>query len=429
MYVYGVYDTNGGKFNTLTNPPIVGDRVVLEGTVKKYNGTIELFHATLIQSGGGGTSTGASTLTLDETFGGNAIGTYSTGNYGSYTVSGAVLEHYRAYQPEGADYLMQLIPYVASATDGSAAGALYNSSPIYGIQSIKIVYKCASAAMLYTGDDRVASMAAYTLPAASEYSTVTYTVSTDNFFKLESAASPLFIQELSLSYTGQTTSYNSAKISAGTGYTRLNATAFEGTLVAGQSAVAVPSKIVYDGGSCQIQQTKTYTYYTWEYVCSNPSVAANAAMTAPTDIAAYYAAFEQIPANFAYKTKNLNYLPSFDEVSVVFDDDTRYVSQYSREGGYVTAVPYNTENLVYYEFDVALDGTYGKNNRGVGRVVTWVNGWTANGYDDSPVSVYTDDHYATFQEWLNVVGAFGKRFDAEMALANVQWSAPTTATK
>ena len=139
--------------------------------------------------------------------------------------------------------------------------------------------------MLYTGDDRVASMTAYTLPATNGYSTVTYTVSTDNFFKLESEVSALYIQSFSLSYTGQAVSYNSGKINAGTGYTRLNATAFAGTLVAGQSAVAVPSKVVYDGGSCQVQQTKTYTYYTWEYVRANPSVAANAAMTSPTDIA------------------------------------------------------------------------------------------------------------------------------------------------
>ena len=429
LYVYGVYSASGGKFHTITNPPIVGDRVVLEGTVKKYDNVIEFFKATLIQKGGSGTQTGASTLALSNGFGGSEIGKYDTGNYGSYTVNGAALEYYRAYKPSGADYILQLLPCFSS-NDGSEGGALFNSAPIYGIQSVSITYKCSAAAMLYTGDDRVASMTAYPLPATNGYSTVTYTVSTDNFFKLESEVSALYIQSFSLSYTGQAVSYNSGKINAGTGYTRLNATAFVGTLVAGQSAVAVPSKVVYDGGSCQVQQTKTYTYYTWEYVRANPSVAANAAMTSPTDIAAYYAAFEKIPANFAGKTENLNYLPSFYQVSVVFGDDTRYVSQYSRDDGYVTAVPYDTaKTLVYYEFDVAVDSTYGKNSRGVGRVVTWINGWNASGYDDAPVSAFTDDHYATFQEWLNVVGQFGKRFDAEKALNNVQWSAPTTATK
>jgi hypothetical protein len=80
---------------------------------------------------------------------------------------------------------------------------------------------------------------------------------------------------------------------------------------------------------------------------------------------------------------------------------------------------------VYYEFDVALDGTYDKDERGVGRVVSWANGWDAEGYDGAPVSVYTDDHYATFQEYLNT-GEFGERFDAERNLTYFEWSAPET---
>lgn len=63
-------------------------------------------------------------------------------------------------------------------------------------------------------------------------------------------------------------------------------------------------------------------------------------------------------------------------------------------------VPYNYgSNFIYYECDIDLDGTYNKSNRGVCKVVVWFNGFSADGYDESPVAVYTDDHYATFQEY------------------------------
>ena len=75
---------------------------------------------------------------------------------------------------------------------------------------------------------------------------------------------------------------------------------------------------------------------------------------------------------------------------------------------------------------IALDASYWEDGeRGVGRVVAWENGWDSEGYDDSPVCVYTDDHYATFQEYMNT-GAFGRRFDAERSLVFVRWTPPKT---
>jgi len=89
-------------------------------------------------------------------------------------------------------------------------------------------------------------------------------------------------------------------------------------------------------------------------------------------------------------------------------------------------VPYNYgSNFIYYECDIDLDGTYNKSNRGVGRVVVWFNGFNADGYVESPVAVYTDDHYATFQEYFNYK-SLGERFDAEMAIVHAKWSNPTT---
>lgn len=48
-------------------------------------------------------------------------------------------------------------------------------------------------------------------------------------------------------------------------------------------------------------------------------------------------------------------------------------------------------------------------------------------YDGAPVSVYTDDHYATFQEYLNN-GRFLGRFDAERNLTFTKWTVPDTVT-
>jgi len=51
VYVYGIYDKDGTRYDGITNPPQVGDTVVLRAPIKKYvnNGTttIELFEATL----------------------------------------------------------------------------------------------------------------------------------------------------------------------------------------------------------------------------------------------------------------------------------------------------------------------------------------------------------------------------------------------
>lgn len=51
LYVYGLNDRNGNRYDKMSNPPKVGDTVVLQAPIKKYvyNGstTIELYYATL----------------------------------------------------------------------------------------------------------------------------------------------------------------------------------------------------------------------------------------------------------------------------------------------------------------------------------------------------------------------------------------------
>lgn len=401
--------------------------------VEYYDSAKEIFTrdvlAELIKDGGMSAngnkptdSVSTSSWSVTSSYGGSSIDDYSTGGYGSYTVSGVSTEYYRAYRPKSASYLMQLLPFVDSVNDGTEGGAFYNTSPLYGIRSIEITYKCAGESAIYTADDRVGISKRYTLDSAASSKTVTIYVDTDNFFRVETETEPLFIQAFKVNYTGQSVSYATGKNDAGIWDIRLNPTAFKGTLVAGQSAVSVPVKVEYVAGRYEVTQTKTYTYYTLEYVEANPSAAQKAAMIAPEDVAAYYAAFERFPANYAVKKGDGN---SWSEVEAVFGEDTRYVSQYSRTDGYVQYVPYNSSGLVYYEFDIALDASYGEGNRGVGRVVSFANGWKAAGYDGAPVSVYTDDHYATFQEYLNT-GEFGQRFDAERNLTFFEWSNPET---
>ncbi len=50
LYVYRVYDEAGNGYTAMRNPPKVGDKVLLKAVIKKYNQTIELFDAILIQS-------------------------------------------------------------------------------------------------------------------------------------------------------------------------------------------------------------------------------------------------------------------------------------------------------------------------------------------------------------------------------------------
>lgn len=434
IYVYGMYDTDGKRYDAMSKKPQIGDVVVLEGKIKNYyNKTgeqiIEMISATVLSIGDdvGDSSkpVGLSTLTLNSNFGGD-LSEYDTGTYGSGSMGGVTFEYYRAYKTFGEQLVATLLPTPGELAVGATEGALYNTTPIYGIQSISITYKSEAAALLYTSDDRIADATAYTLPKSISFQTISFEVDTDNFFKIITGNSSLSLQEISFSYTNEKVSYNTQKQLSGIEDFRLNPTTFEGTLIAGQSSVSVPVKVEYDGGRYEIKQTKTYTYYTVEYVESHPEIKDQAAMLTPEDVAAYYAAFKQIPANYAAKTKNLNsVLRSYDNLYQIFGEDTRYVSKYNRSNGYAQYVPHESNN-VYYEFDIALSSSYWeRGERGVGRVVTWEYGWIGSEYDASPVSVYTDDHYATFQEYLNT-GEFGKRFDAEMNLTFIKHSEPDT---
>ena len=160
--------------------------------------------------------------------------------------------------------------------------------------------------------------------------------------------------------------------------------------------------------SYEIIETKTYTYFTYEDVVKDPSLVELAAYIEPIDVANYFIAFGTYPANYVYKKQ-------FDTAKATFGSYTRCVSDYSRTDGYARSVPCAFKNGKphYYECDIALEKSYSRSNRGVGRLVVWEYGFDAKGYDDAPVAVYTDDHYASFTEYLNN-GSWGERFNAEM---------------
>lgn len=346
------------------------------------------------------------------------MGTYDTGNFidkydDRYVIDGLRVEFYRARQDSGE--IMTLLPYQANGTDGSISGAFYNVMPLGGLSRVVIEYETYSSLFgfnfSYSEDNLNYQILNIEPNTNSTYVEIEINELNPSYFRIESVNTELVLNDIRLFYTGNIGSTRTDYLSGEETY-RLNPATFTSNLVDGVSSVTVPTNVkVEDDGSLQILSTKTYTYYSTSYVLDNPSYAEDAAYVDPSDVAAYTVAFGVPPANYFYKGSfNLG------DMVDVFGDDTRYVSSYSRTDGYVNDVPYHYESgFEYLECDIDIGGTYISGtyiNRGVGRVVVFLNGFDANGYDDSPVAVYTDDHYCTFQEYYND-GTFGVRFNVQ----------------
>lgn len=356
-----------------------------------------------------------------------SIGSYSTGNYDQGSVSGVSFEHYRAVSSYSGSDFVALLPYVNYYGDGSTSGALYNTSSISGIESIAISYRTSLSSgqkpvLSYGPNIAVTSQVELNLTTSN--ATSTFEISNANYFKLSTSESTIYIQSIVIDYNGSGPSDSYTYLGSGSGLYRINPIVNSGSLYDGKS-VAVPTSITRSGNYYTVNSTKTYTYYTYSYIQSNPGLADAASYTDPLDVAAYFTTFGTYPANYVSKS-------SYSSAYSLFGDDARCVSVYSRTDGYATSVPYQVGGSgtpTYYECDIDLDGTYSSNNRGVGRVVCWQYGFDpskgATSYDGSPVCVYTDDHYATFQEYLNT-GVYGTRFNSEMLRTAYVWGAPTT---
>ena len=337
-------------------------------------------------------------------------GSYSTGNFGSTSLGGMALQYYRIASSSG--YCFKLLP----EPKGSYPSTLYNTSSIGEIVSLSVTYSSSSSWAIRYGKESLSS--SISIPSSGGYKT-TYEISLDNarFFALESSGSTVQISSVELEYIPGSTTYRGPEEEMGTFY-RLPATVYSGSLTAGSSSINVPTSYQRSGNTYVVTATKRYTYYSLSYVKNHSSVASAAAMTSKEDVANYYIAFGEFPANYVTKSSS-----SYSTASSLFDEDLRLVSTYSRTDGYAGSVPYRGYKPSYHELDIALDDSYSTSSRGVGRLVIWEDGFSC--YESAPVAVYTDDHYFSFREYLND-GTFGPRFDAEGRLTARDYASATT---
>ena len=414
-------------FSNITNTSLINNKVSsLDGQIVNVTGHLHCFISgttkmqLLIRNPNEiiGTETVPSNLTLSSTNGFD-VGSYSTGNYGNNYIDSYEYEYYRAIRSSG--NLMTLLPNLGSTSDGSAPGAFYNISSLDEISSLKITYYTnlsSGASPTISFGTTPVNMVTSSLPLSSTATSQTFSSLAGAYFKVQTSEARLTIVkiELTTSQTGTTPSFSYS----GTNNVRINPVTYQNALYEG-AQISVPSQGYYDGINFIQTGEKIYTYYSYQYIAQYPALADLASYTDPSEIAAYYTAFKTWPANYVIKS---NYFNAYN----LFGNDARCVSTYDRTDGYATAIPYQiggSGKPSYHELDVALETSYSSNNRGVGRVVCWQYGFDASGYDSNPVAVYTDDHYATFQEYLNT-GVYGTRFNAEMNLTPFLWGANTT---
>ncbi len=353
---------------------------------------------------------------------------YDTGNYGTKYSNGYNFVYYRTNYANS--YVADLLPATCDFGD-PMGGFIANTTPFNGIDSVTIKYSNtsksgATAGKLSYGVSNTLD-GSLSIPYSAYERTTTFNLNGNvNFIKIECGNTEMALKEFSVHYTDETTS-SYTQIDAYANNYRISPNQFTGTLVAGSTSVTVPVSVSYSGNRYTVLQTKTYTYYTLDYVESHPSVASDAAMLDPVDVANYYTIFGAIPANYGGSKSGMN---SISSVQSVFGSDTRQVSYYSRTDGYATSIPNVNASSGYYEFDIDITGTYypGSGGRGVGRVVAWKNGINNSAYGNGSQRVcdFTDDHYATFQEFNNL-GQFLSKFDAEQRCTGKKWSAPNTA--
>ena len=329
---------------------------------------------------------------------------YTNGNYGKITNNGISYEYYRTVRAStnSSGYAFSMISPNYPYGDGGYPSSFYNlsTSPIYGIRRISVTYKATSGIKI--GYSKVIGEESYsTLPASSNYVTNYVDVDRMHFFKIMTNGSDAYIKDITLYYNNKVVG-----ISSNTSYTgnRKTVGTYSGALVNGVTTFSM-----YISSS----ETKTYTYYSKQYAYDNYSSIdkSKAFMLNPVDVCNYYLAFHEFPANFVTKDEKSTFGSKFGTYA-------RQVSTYSRTDGYATAVPYNNKpgqsTPIYYELDIDVNGAYSLSSRQVGRVVAWEYGFSC--YNDGPVCVYTDDHYATFQEY-DCMGGFASRFNSERSVS------------
>ena len=359
---------------------------------------------------------------------------YDTGNYFSVDYN---YEVYRGVKSDGD--AMKLLP-LDSLYEESLGGAFYNISPIKDIKSISLEYKVnmegeGDLPKIYYGENHYDDNYV-TLDYSSSYTAYTLSLSSSeeaNYFRIDSGDCTLTINSIDIYYTDRTTEhgYSFVEYDANEGYSRIAPVRYTGTtFVDGETYVDFPTAI--DPTTHSVTSTKRYYYYSYEYIELHPYLKDEAAMTNPTDVCNYYLAFGCAPANYG-KSGTVNPLkdgldlPSKSQVDSLFGSDARLIQQYSRTSGYATKLPYYGSTVLYYEFDIDMDGTYTTRNRQVGRIVGWASGFIGSDYGNGtqPICLYTDDHYGTFKEYNNY-GGYMPRFSVDTNIAGAKWSSPIT---
>ena len=307
------------------------------------------------------------------------------------------------------------------------SSSVMNLSGIKGIKAIELTYKSDSEFYVYASESREMSEENKTVVPASSGRDYKYAiVRFDNasYYQITTGKSDLTIKSMTIRYDGKTPvddydylSYKANKINMDDLYTNYN--------VSDGDVRSIPTDITINAdGTYTINETKEYTYHTRDYLKANYSdkYADDLALLDPIDVMNYYMLFHTYPINYFTKEEYESGLGS----NYFSSSCLRRVSPYSGDYGYGAAVPDN--GGTYYELDIDLNNTYSFTNRGNGRVVVWGKGFNGKGYDKNPVAVYTDDHYATFREYMNY-GVLAPRFNAEQTLTPYVWSNPTILSK
>ena len=354
---------------------------------------------------------------------------YNTGSYARFR-SGVYFECYRTYR--SSSELLHFVPYTSNNSVEGLASSLCNTDPIYGIKKIEIEYKTndltGEKPLLKVGESRFYTFSTeLNLTTSYQTTSVSFEQDSINFFSIECASMKTWINKVKIYYTNDSSNYTSvSKQKVNEGEYRINIPTLDSSsLVSGVTKATVPVKVSFVDNECVVEESRTYTYYSYNDVINNQSLIDDATWTDPIDVSNYFVSFGTYPVNYVVKN-------NYKSNTQYFGSNTRCVSTYDRTDGYANYVPFevgSNDKPFYYECDVALDSTYSSSKRGVGRLVIWDYGFSASkgaiGYSSSPVVVYTDDHYATFREYFNC-GIFGDNFDAEKNRVHKIWSCPTT---
>ena len=307
-------------------------------------------------------------------------------------------------------------------------GGLFNITPFGGINKLEITYSASSPSttnptkpnVRFGKDDNCLDYVCFLEPTSTKSTeTIDVNLSMYQYFSINSGDYICYISSFSVDYDNNATVNPVYEQTSGENRLRTNPIQYTKTLVAGESKITAPLAYEYDAttNTYKVTESKEFTYYTADYVRNHPEAKADATLTDPLDVCIYYTLFEKWPANYSTNVSNIQSL---------FGSNTRKVSKYNRTDGYCRAIPWYG-NGYYYELDIDVDGSYSQSSRGVGRVVVWEKGWTADGYDSAPVCIYTDDHYNTFIEYLNN-GTWSNRFNAEGRIASISYSTANTIT-